>query len=199
MTSTHNGLRRWPLAAMFSAVLLVAAGCTGTSGTDRAAAAGNTAPAVAASPSASTVSSAPSATPGGAATSGGVADAPCAYKLINTDLPTWARAGFNGPPFNTVPHVTSSRGDIVAVLFGSMLAPPPSATEGQNKVLWVPKDPSAGALTVDAHLVGTSENADIGDISFGPPYVDVPKPGCWRLTLHWIGPTETVDIVYGAR
>ena len=42
-----------------------------------------------------------------------------------------------------------------------MLAPPPLPTKEQNKILWVPKDPSAGALTLDAHLVGTSENLDI--------------------------------------
>jgi hypothetical protein len=192
---THTGVHRWRLPTICGAVLLIAAGCTGPGAAHRAAA---NAPPVAAA-TASAVSTAPSASSGGAATSEGAADAPCTYKLINTDLPTWARAGFHGPPFNTVPYVTSSRGDIVAVLFGSMLAPPPSATEGQNKVLWVPKDPSAGALTVDAHLVGTSENADIGDISFGPSYVDVPTPGCWRLTLHWLGPTETIDLVYGAR
>ena len=182
---THTGVHRWRLPAILGAVLLIAAGCTGSGALHRAASA--------ATASASTASTASTAA------SDGAADAPCRYKLITHDLPTWARAGFQGPPFNTVPYVTSSGGDIVAVLFGSMLAPPPSATEGQNKVLWVPKDPSAGALTVDAHLVGTSENVDIGDISFGPSYVDVPKPGCWRLTLHWIGPTETVDIVYGAR
>lgn len=189
---SHTGVHRWRLPALCCAVLLIAAGCTGPGTTHRAAAA-NTRPAVSTSVNGST------APPVSSAASGGAADAPCTYKRINTDLPTWARAGFRGPPFNTVPYVTSSGGDIVAVLFGSMLAPPPSATEGQNKVLWVPKDSSAGALTVDAHLVGTSENVAIGDISFGPSYVDVPKPGCWRLTLHWIGPTETVDIMYGAR
>lgn len=190
---SHTGVHRWRLPAILGAVTLIAAGCTGPGATHRTATAANTPQAVPATASASTISSAPPTT------SGGAADVPCTYKVIKSDLPTWARAGFRGPPYNAFPFVTSNRGDIVAVLFGSMLAPPPSATEGQNKVLWVPKDPSAGALTVDAHLVGTSENVDIGDISFGPSYVDVPKPGCWRLTLHWIGPTETVDIVYGAR
>jgi len=68
----------------------------------------------------------------------------------------WGRRCTNSSPF-----VTSNRADILAVLFGPMLAPPPLPTKEQNKILWVPKDPSAGALTLDAHLVGTSENLDI--------------------------------------
>jgi hypothetical protein len=194
---THTGVQRWRLPAMLGAVVLIAAGCTGSNGTHRAASAANASPAIPATASASiapTVSTAPSAS------SDGAADAPCTYKLITRDLPTWARVGFHGPPFNVWPYVTSSRGDIVGVLFGSILAPPPSANEEQNKILWVSKNPEAGALSVQGHLIGTSENVDIGDISsFGPSLVDVPKPGCWRFTLHWNGPTETVDIVYGAR
>lgn len=179
----HAGVHhRRPLAMCGAALVLAIGGCTGSSTTRDAAKAANTAPATAtASP----------ATPDGAA------DAPCTFKLMTRDLPTWAREGFRGPPFNVWPYVTSYRGDIVAVLFDWPLqAPPPQPP--QNKILWVPKDPSAGELTVDAHLVGTSENTDIGDISFGPSEVVVPKPGCWRFTLHWSGPTETVDIVYAA-
>jgi hypothetical protein len=81
---------------------------------------------------------------------------------------------------------------------GWTLAADRRAPEGQNKILWVPKDPSAGELMVTGHLVGTYDNVDIGDISFGPSFVNVPKPGCWRFTLQWMGGPETVDIVYGA-
>jgi hypothetical protein len=171
--------------AILCTILLGVAGCTGSHAAPRTATADGI-PAVA------------SPTPTSAApTANGATDAPCQFKVRTDDLPTWARSGFHGPPWNGWPYALSSGGDIVAVLFGYPFAAPPSATGGQNKILWVPKDPSAGELTVDAHLVGTSENADVGDISFGPSIVDVPKAGCWRMTLHWSGPTETIDIVYG--
>jgi hypothetical protein len=156
---------------------------------------GHTASAVPGTASASitpTISTGPSATPGRAT------DAPCAFKLIKTDLPVWARQGFHGPPYNAFPFVTTNRGDVVGVLFGYPLQAPP--VNAANKILWVPNDLSAGELTIDAHLVGRSETVDIDGISsFGPSYDDVPKPGCWRFTLHWKGQAETVDIVYGAR
>jgi hypothetical protein len=138
------------------------------------------------------------ATPTGSPTAlANPSDATCSYAPSTGTLPTWARAGFS-PPFNGSKFVISTSGHIVAVLFGDPLhAGTPGPTQRQNKILWVPDDPSAGALTVDGHLVGTNENVDIGDISFGPSYVNVPVAGCWRFTLHWMGGTDTVDIVYG--
>jgi hypothetical protein len=189
---THTGVHRWRLPALCGTVLLVAAGCSGPSATHRAAGAANARPVVPVTASPSSVSPAPSAAPGGAA------DAPCSFKLITTDLPVWARQGFHGPPYNAFPFVTTNLGDVVGVLFGYPLQAPP--LDVANKILWVPNDLSAGNLTIDAHLVGTSDTVDIGGISsFGPSYDDVPKPGCWRFTLHWKGQAETVDIVYGAR
>ncbi len=190
---THTGVYRWRLPAILGAALLIAAGCTAPGATHRAAAnAPPVAPATANASTAPTVSNAPSATPGGAG------DAPCTYKLIKTDLPVWARQGFHGPPYNAFPYVTTNRADVVGVLFGYPLQAPPLNTA--NKILWVPNDLSAGKLTIDARLVGTSETVAISSISkFGPSYDDVPKPGCWRFTLHWKGQAETVDIVYGAR
>ncbi|HEU0241918.1 MAG TPA: hypothetical protein VFR11_22060 [Micromonosporaceae bacterium] len=170
------------MPAILFAILLGVAGCTGSHAASRTAAP-HTGPVPAAKPT----SAAPTANP--------ATDAPCQFKLHIDALPTWARQGF-GPPFNGFPYVLSSGGDIVGVLFGTLVAPPPSGDEGANKVVWVAKDPSAGELTVDAHLVGTAQKAEIGDISFGPSHDDVPTPGCWRLTLHWLGPTETVDVVY---
>ena len=167
--------------------MLIAAGCTGPGTTHRAAA--NTPPVV------PVTATPPSASPAPSAATGGAADAPCSFKLIKTDLPVWAWQGFHGPPYNAFPFVTTKRRDVVGVVFGyPLLAPPVNVA---NKILWVANDLSAGKLTVDAHLVGTSETVDIGGISsFGPSYDDVPKPGCWRFTLHWKGQAETVDIVY---
>jgi hypothetical protein len=30
----------------------------------------------------------------------------------------------------------------------------------------------------------------------GPSIVDVPSPGCWRMTLSWSGRRNTLDLVY---
>jgi hypothetical protein len=125
-------------------------------------------------------------------------DAKCTYAPSNGALPTWARSGFS-PPYNSWPFVTSKSGHIIGVLFGDPLhAGTPAPTAPQNKILWIPDDPSAARLSVQGHLVGTNTNVDIGDISFGPSYVDVPTAGCWRFTLHWLEGTDSVDIVYGA-
>jgi hypothetical protein len=153
-------------------------------------------------PAAAAVTPGAATTTPGTTTPGTTAPAPpkeatCSYRPSTAALPTWARSGFRAP-YDGWKYVTSKTGQIVAVLFGDPLrAGTPGPTQAQNKILWVPDDPSAGALTVDGHLVGTNTNADIGDISFGPSYVNVPTAGCWRFTLHWIGGTDSIDIVYG--
>ena len=96
--------------------------------------------------------------------------------------------------------MVSPDGDILAVLFAEPpFAPLPPGDSG-NKIIWAAKDPLGGGLTVDAHLVGTPEAVEIGEIFLGRSFVNVPKPGCWRLTLHWTlhssAPAETIDIVY---
>ncbi len=94
----------------------------------------------------------------------------------------------------------STDGKILAVLFAAPpFAPLPPGNLG-NKIVWAAKDPLGGGLTVDAHLVGTPEAVEIGEIFLGRSFVNVPKPGCWRLALHWTlhpsASTEIVDIVY---
>lgn len=171
-------------------LLVLTLGVAGCSGSDPKHAAGAAAPAPRPAPAvtgAATPNTALATTP----------DAKCAYAPSKGALPTWARSGFS-PPYDSWPYVTSKSGHIVGVLFGAPLhAGTPAATQAQNKILWVPDEPSAGELTVEGHLVGTNTNVDIGDISFGPSYVNVPLAGCWRFTLHWIGGTDSIDIVYG--
>jgi hypothetical protein len=33
----------------------------------------------------------------------------------------------------------------------------------------------------------------------GPSIVDLPAPGCWRLTLRWAGRADQVDLAYARR
>jgi hypothetical protein len=108
-------------------------------------------------------------------------------------LPAWARAGFSDPK-PKMPHVIGSRGDIAAVLFGDPLASPPRPDRA-NKVLWVPRETP---LTF-TRLTITARQADrtvTRKVDLGPSYVDLPAPGCWRLTLTWKGHEDTLDLAY---
>src|SRR5262245_66243683 len=53
-------------------------------------------------------------------------------------LQTWARTGFSEKE-PKIPHVLGDKGQIVAILFGPLEAPPGPNTG--DKVLWVAKDP----------------------------------------------------------
>lgn len=182
-----------PTLALLGALMLAVAGCT-VSGVHPATAG---APAPQAAPPVTTpATSTATASTSPVSPASRTVDAACAYAPSKRALPTWARSGFRSP-YNGWPYVTSKSGHIVAVLFGDPLrAGTPGPTGLQNKILWVPDDPSAGELSVQGHLVGTNTNVDIGDISFGPSIVNMPTAGCWRFTLHWREGTDSVDIVY---
>ena len=119
----------------------------------------------------------------------------CSFKLTKGDLPVWAREGFS-PPFNATPFVTSQRGDLIGVVFGYPLkSPRVKPNDGNNKILWLSRE-HAGQMEVHAQLVGSSQVVDVGFVDVGPSIIDVPKPGCWHLTLHGLGWTDTIDLVY---
>lgn len=75
-----------------------------------------------------------------------------------------------------------------------------------NKVLWIMKLPRLGstlrieARPVDAAkpLIRSTFPADSSPGEIYPSYVNVPKAGCWRLTLHWAGHEDSVDLHYDA-
>lgn len=123
----------------------------------------------------------------------------------NEQLPEWARSGFSGDARAT--YAMSYGGQILGVLFGYPLSQPPS--EGRNnKILWVagpasqaPRDPSAGPdsndLLIDAQLNGRGEPVQRRIAGGpGPSIVDLPSPGCWRLSLRWGGRTDVMDLQY---
>jgi hypothetical protein len=113
-------------------------------------------------------------------------------------LPEWARDGFTDPE-PVVPFVRSRSGNVVAILFGGRLWSPPRK-DVSNKVLWVwrrmPGDGS-GDVTMTAQLVGTDKLVTTGlPRPEGPSTVDLPLPGCWRITLRSAGGTDTIDLDY---
>ncbi|MEV4349904.1 hypothetical protein AB0J83_36060 [Actinoplanes sp. NPDC049596] len=115
---------------------------------------------------------------------------------VRTDaLPEWARAGFSGDGSGT-PHVFGERGEILAVLFGAPLRSPP-AEDRSNKILWVPRAPiePGSDLTIVATLAGADVRAE-EKVAPGPSLVDLPRAGCWHLTLAWSGRTDTMDLIY---
>lgn len=107
-------------------------------------------------------------------------------------IPAWARTGFSDPA-PRVAHVMSDHGRIVAILFGRQLYAPPS-DEVNNKILWVAEPVTApgtsgGApsdLTITARLAaaGLEVHRSVAG-GPGPSIVDLPRAGCWQLTLRW--------------
>jgi hypothetical protein len=131
--------------------------------------------------------------------SGSSVAAPCAQPVQTGPLPAWARAGFTGDA--SMPHVIGAHGEIVAAIFGHPLAVDKPADGPANKILWVAKTPSgpgeAGDLVIGAKLHGTEVSVDRRVTGGpGPSIIDLPQPGCWRLTLTWPGHTDTVDLAY---
>ena len=106
----------------------------------------------------------------------------------------WARSGFS-PPDQPVPFVLGERGTILGVLFGQPLSAPAAPDRG-NKILWVTRDPHPpGPLTITAALDGAVATLEVPE-GPGPSLVDLPTPGCWRLTLAWPDHTDRVAIAY---
>ena len=115
-------------------------------------------------------------------------------------LPEWARPGFS-PPY-TATFATSRSGNLLAVLFGSLSAPPAPAGP-TNKVLWIPRitplPKDQGQVVITAHLDGTDRTARVVlPDGFGPSTVDLPAPGCWhvQLTSHHGTDIDELDLTY---
>ena len=171
--------------------LTAAAGCS-TPPTTPAVATPPTPTATAPRPAASAVASGTPAAPGAPAAQPRAPGSGCEVDVAPAPLPGWARAGF-APPDHAVPYVVGERGAILGVLFGQPLSAPP-APDRANKILWVTRDPHpAGPLTITAVLDAVNREIPDGP---GPSLVDLPAPGCWRLTLAWAGHTDRVTVAY---
>lgn len=86
---------------------------------------------------------------------------------------------------------------MIGVLFGYPLTSPPRPSQS-NKILWVAHDPASGRLDIDAQLGGSGPVLE-RTVGFGggQSIIDLPSPGCWRLTLHWgENLTDVVDLPY---
>ena len=113
-------------------------------------------------------------------------------------LPTWARGAFSDP---RIPHVVGKSRRIVAILFGYPLRSPPRR-QRRNKILWVAgRTPDASALRIRAQRmsgympIGSAVHRKVSG-GPGPSIINLPSPACWRLTLHWSGRSDSLDLSY---
>jgi hypothetical protein len=128
---------------------------------------------------------------------------PCEARVDRGVIPVWARSGFSDPK-PRMAHVLGRSGRIVALVFGDPLHAP-GKTNRNNKILWVPRIPlsvpsdlrisaqrMAGAGTLGKPVVRIIQGGP------GPSIVDLPRAGCWRLSLRWAGRSDELDLQYRA-
>jgi hypothetical protein len=120
-------------------------------------------------------------------------------------LPAWARPAYNAggagaPPW---PYAVAEKGTAVGIVFGYPLRAG-KPTDPANKVLWIMRRPRHGLpLSVTARpaagggpVVRGSWSADSGPGEIYPSYVNVPRAGCWHVTLRWAHHTDAIDLRY---
>jgi hypothetical protein len=128
-----------------------------------------------------------------------------ATTLYRGTPPAWTAPAFSDSsgPATSMPYGLAEGGNAVAVVFGYPLRAG-HPTNPSNKILWIMRLPRRGSpLQIEARpLHGESPNiraswpADSSPGEIYPSYVDVPRPGCWRLTLKWAGHTDSIDLHY---
>jgi hypothetical protein len=116
-------------------------------------------------------------------------------------LPAWARTGFSDPR-PRLPHVLGRSGEIAALVFGYPLRSPPAKDRG-NKVLWVSRREVKPLSDLRIHAQRMDGRRRVGQPVTrvvpggpGPSGINLPAPGCWRLTLRWSGRTDELDLQY---
>jgi hypothetical protein len=125
----------------------------------------------------------------------------CRSDMRTGVLPAWARGGFSDPR-PRIPHVVGRGGKIVAILFGYPLVSPP-AKRRSNKILWVSRSAWRGQTDLRIRAQRMESDRPVGRPVArtltggpGPSIVDLPAPGCWRLTLRWGGRSDRLDLRY---
>ncbi len=119
----------------------------------------------------------------------------CVDRVPDRVLPGWARTGFSDPR-PRIPYVMGDSGSIVAILFAQPLTAPPSA-DHNNKILWASRVDDGSSLRITATLPdGSATVTRVVDGGPGPSIIDLPKSGCWHLTLRWGDNSDTLDLAY---
>lgn len=126
----------------------------------------------------------------------------CHPEVSDAVLPPWARAGFSERR-PRIPHELGRSGRILAIVWGRLDSPP--SPDRANKINWVShvRDVPGRSLHIDAQRMdgATPVGAPVRRLVRGgpaPSIINLPAPGCWRLTLRWSGHTDRLDLHYGA-
>jgi hypothetical protein len=130
---------------------------------------------------------------------------PACHSVVRQGVvPTWARTGFSDPR-PRLPHVLGRSGEIAALVFGYPLRSPPAKDRG-NKILWVSRrelkplsDLRIHAQRMDGRRRAGRAVTRVVVGGPGPSGINLPAPGCWRLTLRWSGRTDELDLQYAHR
>lgn len=124
----------------------------------------------------------------------------CRPRVLDGVLPAWARTGFSQPR-PRMPYAMGQSGRIVAILWARLDSPP--AADHTNKILWVSHVPTqlGGNLAIEAQRMVTTTRLGAPVRRSvtggpGPSIINLPAPGCWRLTLRWSGWTDHIDLQY---
>ncbi len=130
----------------------------------------------------------------------GLAGMACRSQVRDRVLPRWARAGFSEAR-PRMHYAIGQSGRIAAIVWTTLDSPP--AAGHTNKILWVSRvaPRAAGRFTIQAQRMGGANpvGAPVTRILAqgpGPSIINLPAPGCWRMTLHWSGWTDHVDLQY---
>ena len=140
-----------------------------------------------------------------AAAPAGSSPAPACHSVVHKGvLPTWARTGFSDPR-PRLPHVIGRSGEIAALVFGYPLRSPP-VKDRSNKILWVSRRQVRALSDLRIRAQRMEGRRRVGRPVTrvvvggpGPSGIDLPAPGCWRLTLRWSGRTDQLDLRYVRR
>ncbi|HEY5389385.1 MAG TPA: hypothetical protein VIJ83_02425 [Solirubrobacteraceae bacterium] len=138
------------------------------------------------------------ATPAGAATGGR-----CVASAIHHGRPpAWAAPAFVPSTGGYVPPYAVSGNAAAAAFYFAPTLRAGSPTNPTNKVLWVMRYPRDGQpLTIvgrygsnPALTAHSSWPADASPGEIYPSYVNLPKAGCWELTLSWNHHRARIDV-----
>lgn len=139
------------------------------------------------------------------AVAGSSVPAPACHSVVHRGvLPPWARTGFSDPR-PRLPHVVGRSGEIAALVFGYPLRSPPVKDRG-NKILWVSRRAVKPLSDLRIRAQRMEGRRRVGRPVTrvvvggpGPSGINLPAPGCWRLTLRWSGRSDQLDLRYVRR
>ena len=121
--------------------------------------------------------------------------------------PGWTAAAWShSSPGFTIPYALSA-GDAAGAFFFANPVRAGHPTNPANKILWIVRFPRNGnPLRITAHfgadpslIVRASWPADSEPGEIYPSDLDLPRPGCWSLTLAWGKHRTSIDVRVSAR